>query len=113
VYFELRNAVSIRTELQLFGRSSTWWSSEELQQVTFLTSCSSLLSLSLQLSDALGDWPSGGSNQQPQPGGAWPGQPANSTWPGTVIIITLSSFIVDRFKKKKEIFNSAGFKIRV
>uniref|UniRef100_A0A3B3TPG3 Galectin n=1 Tax=Poecilia latipinna TaxID=48699 RepID=A0A3B3TPG3_9TELE len=49
----------------------------------------SLLSLSLQLSDALGDWPSGGNNQSggpwpPAPNPTWPGgQPApNPTWPG-------------------------------
>ncbi|XP_067469550.1 galectin-3b [Thunnus thynnus] len=34
----------------------------------------------MNLSDALGDWPSGGNNQSGG-GGPWPGQPANPTWP--------------------------------
>uniref|UniRef100_A0A3B5L875 Galectin n=1 Tax=Xiphophorus couchianus TaxID=32473 RepID=A0A3B5L875_9TELE len=51
-----------------------------------LSSEVSFLSLSLQLSDALGDWPPGGNNQSGGPWPAnptWPGQPAtNPTWPG-------------------------------
>ncbi|XP_022621831.1 galectin-3-like [Seriola dumerili] len=34
----------------------------------------------MDLSDALGDWPSGGN--QSAGGGPWPGQPNNPTWPG-------------------------------
>ncbi|XP_039979323.1 galectin-5-like isoform X2 [Xiphias gladius] len=35
----------------------------------------------MDLSDALGDWPSDG-NKQAGGGGPWPGQPNNPTWPG-------------------------------